>query len=94
MNHRYEPADQPPSTGASAAPRPEPPIEDTWSEQAAQPPSTPEEVAAEAAMRDAEVAVVEHTATDEQRRRVAAMSKVRSRSDRRDVWSSFDEPTG
>jgi hypothetical protein len=54
-------------------------------------PSTPAEVAAERAMRDAEVAVVQHVATNEQRRRVAAMAKVHSRADRRRVWMSFDE---
>jgi len=54
-------------------------------------PSTPEEVAAEHAMRDAEVAVVQHYATEDQRRRVEAMTKVHSRADRRRVWMSFDE---
>ncbi len=54
-------------------------------------PSTPAEIAAERAMRDAEVAVVQHVATNEQRRRVAAMAKVHSRADRRQVWMSFDE---
>ena len=53
-------------------------------------PSTPVEFAAEAAMREAEVAVVEHRATADQRRRVAAMSRVTSRQDRRQVWMSFD----
>ena len=53
-------------------------------------PSTPEEFAAEAAMREAEVAVVEHRATAEQRRRVEAMSRVTSREDRRQVWMRFD----
>jgi hypothetical protein len=55
-------------------------------------PSTPEEFAAERAMREAEIAVVNHVATAEQRRRVAAMSKVRSRYDRRRVWMEFDAP--
>ena len=41
-------------------------------------------------MRDAEVAVVNHVATAEQRRRVAAMARVRSRGDRRRVWMEFD----
>lgn len=54
-------------------------------------PATPAEVAAEQAMRDAEVAVVQHVATNEQRRRVAAMAQVHSRADRRRVWMSFDE---
>lgn len=54
-------------------------------------PATPAEVAAERAMRDAEVAVVQHVATNEQRRRVAAMAQVHSRADRRRVWMSFDE---
>ncbi|MBB3083459.1 DUF4383 domain-containing protein [Geodermatophilus sabuli] len=53
-------------------------------------PSTPEEFAAERAMRDAEVAVVQHTATPEQRRRVEAMSGAHTRSERRRVWMSFD----
>ena len=54
-------------------------------------PSTPAEIAAERAMRDAEVAVVQHVATNEQRRRVAAMAQVHNRADRRRVWMSFDE---
>lgn len=53
-------------------------------------PSTPAEVAAERAMREAEVAVVQHVATAEQRRRVDAMARVRSRADRRRVWMEFD----
>jgi hypothetical protein len=53
-------------------------------------PSTPQEFAAEAAMREAEIAVVEHRATAEQRRRVEAMARVVSRQDRRRVWMSFD----
>ncbi|MPQ98862.1 DUF4383 domain-containing protein [Modestobacter sp. I12A-02628] len=53
-------------------------------------PETPAEVAAEAAMRDAELAVVNHTATDEQRRRVEAMARVRTRRDRREVWMDLD----
>ncbi|WP_448624900.1 DUF4383 domain-containing protein [Geodermatophilus sp. URMC 64] len=56
-------------------------------------PSTPEEVAAEAAMREAEIAVVEHRATEDQQRRVAAMARVHSRPDRRHVWMEFDRPT-
>jgi hypothetical protein len=53
-------------------------------------PETPAERAAERAMREAELAVVEHRATAEQQRRVAAMAEVRTRADRRDVWMSFD----
>lgn len=53
-------------------------------------PSTPAEFAAERAMRDAELAVVNHVATPEQRRRVAAMAHVRTRGDRRRVWMSSD----
>jgi hypothetical protein len=51
---------------------------------------TPEEVAADAAMRDAEIAVVEHHATADQRRRVAAMSGAHTRADRRRIWLEFD----
>lgn len=54
-------------------------------------PWTMAEFAAEEAMREAEVAVVNHVATAEQRRRVAAMSQVRSRADRRRVWMEFDQ---
>jgi hypothetical protein len=53
-------------------------------------PRTAAERAAERAMRDAELAVVEHRATDDQRGRVEAMATVRTRADRRDVWMSFD----
>ncbi|MGY1615201.1 DUF4383 domain-containing protein [Geodermatophilus sp. SYSU D00691] len=53
-------------------------------------PSTPAEFAAERAMREAEVAVVQHVATADQRRRVAAMAQVRGRAERRRVWMSFD----
>lgn len=53
-------------------------------------PSTPQEYAAEKAMRDAEVAVVQHVASADQRRRVAAMAEVRGRAERRAVWMSFD----
>jgi len=55
-------------------------------------PSTPQEFAAEAAMREAEVAVVERRATPDQRRRVEAMLQVTSRQDRRRVWMNFDRP--
>jgi Domain of unknown function (DUF4383) len=54
-------------------------------------PMTPAEYAAERAMRQAEIAVVHRTATPDQRRRVAAMAQVRTRSDRRRVWTEFDE---
>ncbi|SDC72790.1 protein of unknown function [Geodermatophilus telluris] len=54
-------------------------------------PSTPAEFAVERAMREAEVAVVQHVASFDQRRRVAAMARVTSRADRRRVWTSFDE---
>ena len=53
-------------------------------------PSTPAEFAAERAMRDAEVAVVQHVASFEQRRRVAAMAHVQTRKERREVWMSFE----
>jgi hypothetical protein len=53
-------------------------------------PSTPQEFAAEAAMREAEVAVVEHRATADQQRRVQAMLQVTSRQDRRRIWMNFD----
>jgi hypothetical protein len=53
-------------------------------------PSTPDEFAAERAMRAAEIAVVNHVATADQRRRVTAMAEVSSRGDRRGVWMGFD----
>jgi hypothetical protein len=53
-------------------------------------PSTPDEFAAEAEMREAEIAVAEHRATEDQRRRVAAMSEAHTRSERREVWMQFD----
>jgi hypothetical protein len=53
-------------------------------------PSTPAEFAAERAMRAAEIAVVNHVAAADQRRRVAAMAQVRTRLERRRVWMSFD----
>ena len=53
-------------------------------------PETPAERAAERAMRNAELACVEHRATPDQLRRVQAMAQVRTRADRRDVWMSFD----
>ena len=53
-------------------------------------PSTPAEFATERAMREAERAVVNHTATPDQRRRVEAMAQVHTRGDRRRVWMSLD----
>jgi Domain of unknown function (DUF4383) len=53
-------------------------------------PSTPEEYAAERAIRRAERAVCQHTATADQRRRVEAMSRVSSPADRRRVWLELD----
>ena len=53
-------------------------------------PTTPEEFAAERAMREAEIAVVNRVATAEQRRRVEAMARERTRAGRRRVWMSFD----
>jgi uncharacterized protein DUF4383 len=57
-------------------------------------PTTPEEVAAEAAMRRAEIAVCEHRATEDERRRVAAMAQVHTRADRRRTWLEFDAVPG
>src|SRR3954449_1021442 len=54
-------------------------------------PSTPEEFAADAAMREAEVAVCNHVATEDQQRRVQAMAAVHTRAERRRVWMEFDE---
>jgi hypothetical protein len=53
-------------------------------------PSTPQEFAAEAAMREAEIAVVQHCATEEQRRRVQAMASVHTRDGRRRIWLAYD----
>jgi hypothetical protein len=53
-------------------------------------PSTSEELAAEAAMREAEIAVVQHRATEDQRRRVQAMSHDHTRDGRRRIWMEFD----
>ncbi len=53
-------------------------------------PHTPEEVAAEAAMREAEIAVVQHTATPEQYSRVQAMAQAHHRADRRRVWMELE----
>jgi hypothetical protein len=54
-------------------------------------PSTAAERAAEAAMREAEIAVVQHLATSDQQRRVQAMSSVHSRDGRRRIWMAYDE---
>jgi hypothetical protein len=53
-------------------------------------PSSPEEFAAEAAMREAEIAVGNHVGTADQRRRVQAMAAVHTRADRLRVWMEFD----
>lgn len=53
-------------------------------------PSTPAELAAESAMRAAEIAVVEHRATQEQLRRVTAIAGMRTRDERRRTWMGFD----
>jgi hypothetical protein len=55
-------------------------------------PTTPAEFEAERSMREAELAVVLHTATADQHARVAAMARVRTRGDRRRVWTEFDRP--
>jgi hypothetical protein len=60
---------------------PQPPVSDP-----PELPSTPEEVAAEAAMREAEIAVVQHCATEHQRRLVQAMTEVHTRAERRRMW--------
>lgn len=57
-------------------------------------PSTPAEFAVERAMREAEIAVVNHVATAEQRRRVAAMAAERTRAGRRRVWTEFEKSPG
>jgi hypothetical protein len=69
-----------------ARPRDDEPAPDSF-------PSTSAEFAAERAMRAAEIAVVNHVATADQRRRVAAMATVSSRADRRRVWMEFDQLT-
>ena len=55
-------------------------------------PSGPKEVAAEAAMREAEIAVVQHYATEDQQRRVQAMSRVHTGHERRQVWMRTTRP--
>ena len=51
---------------------------------------TLEEHAADIAMRAAEIAVVEHRATWDHRRRVEAMASAHTRADRRRIWLQFD----
>jgi len=53
-------------------------------------PRTAEEITAEEAMREAEIAVVQHTATPEQYARVQAMAQAHHRLDRRRVWMDLD----
>jgi len=53
-------------------------------------PGTADEIAAEAAMREAEIAVVQHTATPDQYGRVQAMAQAHHRGDRRRVWMELD----
>jgi hypothetical protein len=65
-----------------------------WNSEPPDLPSTPEEIAAEAAMRQAEIAVAEHHATEDQRRRVLAMARVRTRDGRRRVWMEFADSAG
>jgi Domain of unknown function (DUF4383) len=63
-----------------------------WAPEPPEAPSTAGEAAAEAAMREAEHCVVQHTASEDQRRRVQAMAQVRTRAERRRTWMSFDQP--
>jgi Domain of unknown function (DUF4383) len=74
----------------AGSPYASPPADDDAGSAADELPWTVRELAAEQAMRDAEIAVVQRTATDDQRRRVEAMARVRGRADRRRVWLSFD----
>ncbi len=53
-------------------------------------PSTPEEAAAEDAMREAEIAVSQHIATPAQYQRVQAMAQVHTRAERRRVWMELE----
>ncbi|MBA2552766.1 MAG: DUF4383 domain-containing protein [Geodermatophilaceae bacterium] len=62
-------------------------------QQAGLGPATPAEVAAEAAMADAERAAATGLATADQRLRVSAMARVRTSEDRRQVWMSHDLQT-
>lgn len=57
-----------------------------WRSEPPDRPSTPAEFAAEEAIRDAEIAVIEHRATEEQRRRVQALAGLRTRDERRRAW--------
>jgi hypothetical protein len=57
-------------------------------------PAGPEDVAAEAAMREAEIAVVQRCASDDERRRVQAMSRVHTRDERRRMWREYDASAG
>ena len=68
----------PDSPYARPAAQPEPLVDES--------PRTAAEMAAERAMRAAEIAVVNHTATPEQRRRVEAMAREHTRLGRRQVW--------
>ena len=63
-----------------------------WAVEPPDQPATAEEFAAESAMREAEITVVEHRATEDQRRRVAAMARVHTRDERRRVWLSVHRP--
>ena len=65
------------------------PTEGTGSEPKERP-TTPEEVEAEHAIREAELAVCNHNATPEQRRRVEAMAQVHTRWERRQVWMELE----
>ncbi len=53
-------------------------------------PSTAEQAAAEYAMREAEVAVVQHTASAAQYARVHAMAQLHTRAERRRVWMELE----
>lgn len=66
----------------------------SWAEEPRDLPSTPAELAAESAMRAAEIAAVERRATEQQLRRVAAMAGMRTRDERRRAWMGFDQPEG
>lgn len=57
-------------------------------------PRTPEEAAAEEAMREAEIAVTQHTATPELRRRVELMDREHTRAGRRRVWMELEAAAG
>ena len=53
-------------------------------------PHTLDEAVAEEAMREAEIAVVQHMATPDQQLRVEAMAQEHTRTDRRRVWMELD----